>query len=144
MECVRRPLPQFTNIYAGRGVIGITRVPFQVGRKRHPLVRRHARRHRLDDIFITAVFGCLGYAFMRLELDAAPLMLGNDPRHMSAATKRLLTAPGLLAINQDPLGKQAERVHREGEIAIWRKELASGRQPGLHLNLSRRPASRSR
>ncbi|KPU94526.1 hypothetical protein APR50_14735 [Variovorax paradoxus] len=30
----------------------------------------------LDDIFITAVFGCLGYAFMRLELDAAPLMLG--------------------------------------------------------------------
>ena len=32
--------------------------------------------NNLDDIFITAVFGCLGYAFMRLELDAAPLMLG--------------------------------------------------------------------
>jgi len=30
----------------------------------------------LEDIYITAVFGVLGYAFMRLKLDAAPLMLG--------------------------------------------------------------------
>jgi TctA family transporter len=30
----------------------------------------------LDDIFITSVFGFLGYMFMRLDLDAAPLMLG--------------------------------------------------------------------
>ena len=30
----------------------------------------------LDDIFITAVFGFIGYVFMRLQLDAAPLMLG--------------------------------------------------------------------
>jgi putative tricarboxylic transport membrane protein len=32
--------------------------------------------HNLDDIFVTAVFGFIGYVFMRLELDAAPLMLG--------------------------------------------------------------------
>jgi TctA family transporter len=30
----------------------------------------------LDDIFITVAFGLVGYIFMRLELDAAPLMLG--------------------------------------------------------------------
>lgn len=30
----------------------------------------------LADIYITAIFGLLGYLFMRLELDAAPLMLG--------------------------------------------------------------------
>ncbi|MBT2320855.1 tripartite tricarboxylate transporter permease [Variovorax paradoxus] len=30
----------------------------------------------LEDIFITAGFGFIGYLFMRLELDAAPLMLG--------------------------------------------------------------------
>jgi putative tricarboxylic transport membrane protein len=30
----------------------------------------------LNDIFITAAFGLIGYVFMRLELDAAPLMLG--------------------------------------------------------------------
>jgi len=32
--------------------------------------------NNLDDIFITAAFGLLGYIVMRLELDAAPLMLG--------------------------------------------------------------------
>jgi len=32
--------------------------------------------NNLEDIYITAAFGFLGYMFMRLELDAAPLMLG--------------------------------------------------------------------
>ncbi len=32
--------------------------------------------NNLDDIFVTAGFGFVGYIFMRLELDAAPLMLG--------------------------------------------------------------------
>ncbi len=32
--------------------------------------------NNLDDIFITATFGFIGYMFMRLGLDAAPLMLG--------------------------------------------------------------------
>jgi TctA family transporter len=30
----------------------------------------------LNDIFITSTFGLIGYIFMRLDLDAAPLMLG--------------------------------------------------------------------
>ncbi|HEY5580294.1 MAG TPA: tripartite tricarboxylate transporter permease [Rhodoferax sp.] len=30
----------------------------------------------LDDVFITATFGFIGYVFMRLKLDPAPLMLG--------------------------------------------------------------------
>jgi len=32
--------------------------------------------NNMEDIFITAAFGFVGYMFMRLELDAAPLMLG--------------------------------------------------------------------
>jgi putative tricarboxylic transport membrane protein len=32
--------------------------------------------NNLDDVFITAVFGFIGYMFLRLKLDAAPLMLG--------------------------------------------------------------------
>ena len=32
--------------------------------------------NNLQDIFITAAFGLIGYVFMRLDLDAAPLMLG--------------------------------------------------------------------
>jgi TctA family transporter len=30
----------------------------------------------LEDVLITAAFGCVGYTFLRLELDPAPLMLG--------------------------------------------------------------------
>ena len=32
--------------------------------------------NNLDDVFITAAFGLIGYVFLRLGLDAAPLMLG--------------------------------------------------------------------
>jgi TctA family transporter len=32
--------------------------------------------NNLDDVYITAAFGLMGYLFMRMGLDAAPLMLG--------------------------------------------------------------------
>jgi TctA family transporter len=32
--------------------------------------------NNLDDVFITALFGLMGYSFLRLKLDPAPLMLG--------------------------------------------------------------------
>ena len=67
---------------------------------------------------------------------AAPLMLGNDPRKMSAATRRILMAPELLAINHDPLGQQARRVWHDGPLAIWRKQLASGEVSHLGIEPS--------
>jgi putative tricarboxylic transport membrane protein len=39
-------------------------------------VGTYSVNNNLDDIFITAAFGGAGYLFMRLDLDAAPLMLG--------------------------------------------------------------------
>ena len=59
---------------------------------------------------------------------AAPLMLGNDPRFMSEQTRRILTAPELLAISQDPLARQAERVHhnKAQRLQIWTKPLKDG------------------
>jgi TctA family transporter len=32
--------------------------------------------NNLDDIYVTATFGLMGYLFMRMGLEAAPLMLG--------------------------------------------------------------------
>ncbi len=46
---------------------------------------------------------------------AAPLILGNDPRRMSKTTLSILTAPEVLAISQDPLGKQATKVRHPRE-----------------------------
>jgi TctA family transporter len=39
-------------------------------------VGTYSVNNNLDDVFITATFGLLGYLCLRLELDAAPLMLG--------------------------------------------------------------------
>jgi alpha-galactosidase len=56
---------------------------------------------------------------------AAPLMAGNDIRNMSEDIRALLTNRELVAINQDPLGKQGYRVLAEPSrnIEIWVREL---------------------
>ncbi len=59
---------------------------------------------------------------------AAPLMIGADVRSMDEATAELLLDADLIAINQDPLGRQAHRVstlgHGFGEV--WAKPLEDG------------------
>jgi len=71
---------------------------------------------------------------------SSPLMLGNDPRRMSAATRRILTSKGMLAISQDPLGVAARRVWRNGPLAIWSKPLADGAHALLLFNGGEKPA----
>ncbi|HET8612362.1 MAG TPA: glycoside hydrolase family 27 protein [Sphingomonas sp.] len=57
---------------------------------------------------------------------AAPLMLGNDVRTMSPDTLALLENKGVIAIDQDRLGKQARRVRKDGDAEIWARPLADG------------------
>jgi alpha-galactosidase len=58
---------------------------------------------------------------------AAPLLAGNDLSKMSPADEGLLTNRDAIAIDQDPLGKQAERVWQRGDFSVWRKPLSGGR-----------------
>jgi hypothetical protein len=56
---------------------------------------------------------------------AAPLIAGNDIRSMSATTKAIMTNPDVIAVNQDPLGKQATVVATPGtNLEIWSKQLS--------------------
>jgi len=58
---------------------------------------------------------------------AAPLMIGCDVRNMNDFTHSLLTHRGLIAINQDPLGRQGFRVGVEWDhFETWMKPLADG------------------
>ena len=41
---------------------------------------------------------------------SAPLILGNDPRHMNTPTLDILLAPEILALSQDALALQARKV----------------------------------
>jgi len=59
---------------------------------------------------------------------AAPLMAGNDLRSMSAETLAILTNREVIAVDQDVLGKQGERILSRDGIEIWAKPLHDGSQ----------------
>jgi alpha-galactosidase len=55
---------------------------------------------------------------------AAPLIAGNDLTRMTPFTMELLTNREVIAVDQDPLGKQGYRIAQEGPFEIWMKPLA--------------------
>ena len=59
-------------------------------------------------------------------LMAAPLMITCDVRNMKEATKRILTNKDIIAIDQDPLGIQAERKLKTDLLQIFVKPLSNG------------------
>jgi putative tricarboxylic transport membrane protein len=62
-----------------RYLLSIFKVPYNVlfpGILFFCCIGTYSVNNNLHDIFITATFGVMGYAMMRLDLDAAPLMLG--------------------------------------------------------------------
>jgi alpha-galactosidase len=57
---------------------------------------------------------------------AAPLIAGNDLRSMTPATRIILTNAEVIAVDQDPDGKQGKRVWKEGDLEVWSRPLAGG------------------
>jgi alpha-galactosidase len=57
---------------------------------------------------------------------AAPLIAGNDVRHMSKEVHAILTDKDVIAIDQDSLGKQGWRLRAETGREIWVRELTGG------------------
>lgn len=57
---------------------------------------------------------------------AAPLMAGNDIRNMSAFTRSILTNRDVIAIDQDPLGRQGYRVSIRDDLEVFEKPLSGG------------------
>lgn len=72
---------------------------------------------------------------------AAPLFSACDLRGMTEVTKETLTNPEVLAINQDSLGRQADRVFKDGAVEIWARPLADG---SMAVGLLNRDAQTSR
>lgn len=58
---------------------------------------------------------------------AAPLILGNDLRQMSAETLSIISNPEVIAVDQDPLGRQGRRVVQGIDSDIYAKILTGGR-----------------
>ena len=57
---------------------------------------------------------------------AAPLLLGCDLEKLNKFTTDLMTNTEVLAVNQDELGVQAQRVDRQGSVEVWARPLWDG------------------
>ena len=57
---------------------------------------------------------------------SAPLLIGCDMAQLDDFTLGLLTNDEVLAVDQDPLGKQGRLVSREGFTEVWAKPLEDG------------------
>ncbi len=66
----------------------------------------------------------------------SPLLAGNDLGAMDAAIASLLMNPEVIAVNQDPLGKQARLRSKRGELEVWSKPMADGSVAACLLNRS--------
>jgi alpha-galactosidase len=59
-------------------------------------------------------------------LMAAPLHATCDLRKMDVATREILTAREVIAVNQDAAGKQARRTIKDRDLEVWKKPLSNG------------------
>lgn len=72
--------------------------------------------------------------FAMWTLLAAPLIIGDDVRYLGAAVRGILLNRSLIAIDQDPLGRQAHPLGRTREV--WAKPLSGGSVAAGLLNSS--------
>lgn len=67
---------------------------------------------------------------------ASPLAMTNDLRKVSDDDRRILLNPEIIAINQDPLGKGAERKVMAEDYQIFVRQLSNGSHAVALLNTS--------
>jgi hypothetical protein len=73
------------------------------------------------------------------SLLSAPLLIGCDLSQLDAFTLNLLTNDEVIAVNQDPLGKQATQAKANESYEIWVKDLEDGSKAVGLFNLTEQP-----
>nr|WP_158941846.1 glycoside hydrolase family 27 protein [Granulicella sp. S190] len=58
---------------------------------------------------------------------AAPLLAGNDLSKMTESDKNILMNKEAIAIDQDAMAKQGDRLYQSGDLDVWTKPLSGGR-----------------
>lgn len=72
--------------------------------------------------------------FSMWALLAAPLIAGNDLRNMRPEIHDILTNKEVIAVDQDPLGREGRRVAKNGDLEVWAKQLKDGSRAVVLLN----------
>lgn len=66
---------------------------------------------------------------------AAPLIMSVDLSTIKPEFKEILLNKDVIAVNQDPLGKQGLRVYNEDDNQIWNRELSNNSRALAFVNL---------
>jgi alpha-galactosidase len=74
--------------------------------------------------------------FSLWSLLAAPLIAGNDLRTMTPEIHDILTNSEVIAVNQDALGREGNRVRKYGDLEVWAKQLKDGTRAVVLFNRS--------
>lgn len=72
--------------------------------------------------------------FSMWSILASPLIIGSDLTDMDDHTVETLTNTEVIELNQDPLGIQASRVRKDGDLEVFAKPLENGDQGVALLN----------
>lgn len=72
---------------------------------------------------------------------AAPLIAGNDLSSMTQVTRSILMNKEVIAVDQDPLGAEGDRVYADGPLEVWKKPLHDGSIAVAMFNRTSAPAS---
>lgn len=65
---------------------------------------------------------------------AAPLIAGNDMANMRPEIRDILTNKEVIAVDQDPLGREGTRVAKDGPLEVWSKQLSDGSRAVVLFN----------
>lgn len=79
--------------------------------------------------------------FSLWSMMAAPLIAGNDIATMTPATRAILLNKEVIAVDQDPLGRQGRRIRDDGDQEVWSRPLADGSRAVILLNRGTEPAN---
>jgi alpha-galactosidase len=102
-----------------------------IGREQAGLARYAGPGHWNDPDMLEVGNGKLNLEENRTHMGlwamlASPLLAGNNLSQLTPEITAILTNREILAIDQDTLGKQAERIYAEGPVEIWSRPLADG------------------
>ena len=72
--------------------------------------------------------------FSLWALLAAPLIAGNDLQKMRPEIHDILTNKEVIAVNQDAMGREGERVAKNADLEVWAKQQKDGSRAVILLN----------
>jgi alpha-galactosidase len=72
---------------------------------------------------------------------AAPLMAGNDVRQMAPDVRDILLNREVIAVNQDPLGRQGKKIRDDGDLEVWSKPLQGDARAVILFNRGKADAT---